>query len=66
VPFSREELTSDNFIDFVERSIVNELAPSYDAGVMLWGDLLGVLGYNVGVFNGSGEDTPDTSNGKGA
>ena len=27
VPFSLEELTSDNFIDFIERSIVNALAP---------------------------------------
>jgi phosphate-selective porin OprO and OprP len=65
VPFSREELTSSRFIDFVERSIINELAPAYDAGVMLHGELFGgVLGYNLGAFNGSGEDTADGNDGK--
>jgi phosphate-selective porin OprO/OprP len=65
VPFSREELTSSRFIDFIERSVINELAPAYDAGVMLHGELLGgVLGYNLGLFNGSGEDAPDGNDGK--
>lgn len=65
VPFSREELTSSRFIDFAERSIINELAPAYDAGVMLHGDLFkGVLGYSLGAFNGSGEDTADGNDGK--
>jgi phosphate-selective porin OprO and OprP len=65
VPFSHEELTSSRFIDFVERSIINELAPMRDVGVMLHGELFGgVLGYNLGVFNGSGEDTADNNDGK--
>jgi phosphate-selective porin OprO and OprP len=65
VPFSREELTSSRFIDFVERSIINELSPAYDAGVMLHGELFGgVVAYNLGAFNGSGEDTADTNDGK--
>jgi phosphate-selective porin OprO/OprP len=65
VPFSREELTSSRFIDFVERSVINELAPAYDAGVMLHGELFGgVLGYNLGAFNGTGEDTADNNDGK--
>lgn len=37
VPFSMEELTSDNWIDFIERSLANKLAPSRDIGVMLHG-----------------------------
>jgi phosphate-selective porin OprO/OprP len=38
VPFSLEEFgTSDNFIDFIERSLVNELTPMRDRGVKLWG-----------------------------
>jgi phosphate-selective porin OprO/OprP len=65
VPFSREELTSSRFIDFVERSVINELAPTYDAGVMLHGPLFGgVLEYSFGAFNGSGEDTSDGNDGK--
>lgn len=53
VPFSMEELTSDNWIDFVERSLVNRLAPSRDIGVMLHGGLYDQLFYyQMGVFNG--------------
>lgn len=65
VPFSLEELTSSRFIDFVERSLVNELAPSRDVGVMLHGRLFrGVLGYSVGAFNGTGEDAADANDEK--
>lgn len=65
VPFSLEELTSSRFIDFVERSMVNELAPARDAGVALSGQFFDrVLGYSVGVFNGSGQNTADTNNEK--
>ncbi len=53
VPFSMEELTSDNWIDFVERSIANKLAPSRDIGAMLHGGLYDQLFYyQLGVFNG--------------
>ncbi len=65
VPFSLEELTSDNTIDFVERSIVNELAPSRDLGAALRGSLFGgIVGYDLGVFNGSGLNAVDTNSGK--
>ena len=41
VPFSLEEFeTSDNYIDFIERSMINELAPMRDRGVKIYGDLL--------------------------
>src|SRR5215510_3445926 len=40
VPFSMEELTSDLYIDFVERSLLNQIAPSYDAGVMGYGSVV--------------------------
>jgi len=53
VPFSMEELTSDNWIDFIERSLVNRLVPSRDIGVMIHGNLLDQLFYyQLGVFNG--------------
>jgi phosphate-selective porin OprO and OprP len=68
VPFSLEEYgTSDNFIDFIERSMVNNLTPMRDRGVKIYGDLGlmdGVITYNLGGFNGTGEDTSDNNSGK--
>ena len=67
VPFSLEELTSDNFIDFIERSIVNALAPSRDRGAKIYGDLGlmdGIVSYHLGGFNGTGEDTSDNNGDK--
>ena len=65
VPFSREELISSRFIDFVERSLVNELAPSRDAGIVLQGSVLDrAVSYAIGVFNGTGEDTADNNSEK--
>jgi phosphate-selective porin OprO and OprP len=62
VPFSLEELTSDLFIDFVERSLINELAPSYDAGAMVYGSMAqGMVSYFLGGFNGSGQNTSDNN-----
>jgi phosphate-selective porin OprO/OprP len=69
-PFSFEELTSENTIDFVERSIVNDLAPGRDFGVVLRGSLFsGIVGYDVGVFNGApfqnaGANQNDTNSAK--
>ena len=64
-PFSLEELTSDLHFDFVERSLVNELAPSNDRGVMVYGNLMqGVASYFVGGFNGSGQNTADNNSDK--
>jgi phosphate-selective porin OprO/OprP len=52
-PFSMEELHSDNWIDFVERSLANNLVPSRDIGVMLHGGLWdGSVYYQLGLFNG--------------
>lgn len=65
-PFSMEELHSDNWIDFVERSLANNLAPSRDIGVMLHGGLWdGSLYYQLGVFNGYKHNkASDADNGK--
>ncbi len=65
VPFSFEELTSSRFIDFVERSVVNNLAPARDVGVMLHGGLFGgMLEYGAGVFNGAGQNAAETNDSK--
>jgi phosphate-selective porin OprO/OprP len=65
VPFSFEELTSSRFIDFVERSVVNNLVPTFDVGAMLHGSLLdGGVEYGAGVFNGAGQNAAETNDSK--
>jgi phosphate-selective porin OprO and OprP len=66
VPFGLEEYgTSDNFIDFIERSLANEIAPARDRGVKMYGALLGgVINYHLGGFNGAGEDNSDNNGDK--
>jgi phosphate-selective porin OprO and OprP len=65
VPFSLEELTSDLYIDFVERSLINELAPSYDRGIMGYGNIKqGIVSYFLGGFNGTGQNTSDNNGDK--
>jgi len=65
VPFSFEELTSSRFIDFVERSVVNNLVPARDVGIMLHGRLLGgAVEYGAGVFNGRGQNAAETNDSK--
>ena len=51
-PFSQEETTSTRFIDFVERSNLNRLAPARDIGIGAYGKLFDdYLQYEVGMFN---------------
>ena len=65
VPFSWEELTSSNLIDFVERSVVNNLVPARDVGGMVHGTLFGGLTeYAVGIFNGTGQNNTETNDSK--
>lgn len=65
VPFSFEELTSSRFIDFVERSVVNNLVPARDVGAMVHGSLLGgSVDYAAGIFNGTGQNTSDKNDAK--
>ncbi|MBI4380341.1 MAG: hypothetical protein HY574_04030 [candidate division NC10 bacterium] len=65
VPFSFEELTSSRVMDFVERSLVNNLVPTRDVGAMLHGKLLGgMVEYGAGVFNGRGQNAAETNDSK--
>jgi phosphate-selective porin OprO and OprP len=55
VPISQEEIRSDAFQDFVERSMVNNLVPSRSPGLMVSGVIdKGVFEYQIGSFNGKG------------
>ncbi len=60
-PFSQEELQSSKYIDFVERSSVNNLAPGRSPGLMFHGQIAdGFFAYQLGAFNGLGELAGDT------
>lgn len=62
----RQELTSDNQQQFVDRSIVSaEFARSRDLGVQVWGTPYGGrLDWRLGVFNGNGRTTTRNDNDK--
>ena len=60
VPIGLEWLQSDSMLSLVERSLVTDLVPWRDLGVMLWGDIAdGTFCYQLGMFNGA----PDSANG---
>lgn len=68
MPFSLEQLTSSNNIDFMERSLVGqsdkELVPGKETGVMLFGSPLAGTSYAVALSTGRGNndavyDKPD-------
>ncbi len=53
-PWGQEELHGDSALDFVERSMVNNLVPPRNVGVMASGAFKnGVLEYQVGLFSGN-------------
>lgn len=56
-PFGLENLTSDKYIPFNERSFTYYLTPIRDVGFMLKGTLFNdAINYGVGIFNGDGRD----------
>jgi phosphate-selective porin OprO and OprP len=62
-PVSYEQLIQDRFVPTVERSIIDQLTPAHDVGILLHGEnLLGKkLDYAVGVFNGGINGDQDTN-----
>ena len=53
MPLGLERLQSDADLPLAERALTQYLTPTRDVGLALWGDIAGgVLGYNVGVYNG--------------
>ena len=65
-PFSYEQLVQDRFIPTVERSLIDQLVPARDIGVMVHGEKLfsDTLDYAFSVFNGEINDDYDQNNGK--
>ncbi len=65
-PFGQEELSPVTSVDFVERSMVDNLVPSRSPGIMAFGVFnQGTFEYYAGAFNGKGilatnnNDTPE-------
>jgi phosphate-selective porin OprO/OprP len=56
MPFSMEQLTSSNNIDFIERSFVDSLIPAKEIGAMLHGTPVPGLNYGVAFSNGNGQN----------
>ena len=54
-PFGMEELTSDKWLDLVERSMITRATtPEYNYGVMAYGKVFGEkVGYKLGYYNSS-------------
>lgn len=64
-PFSQEQTTSLRATDFVERSILDRLAPGRDLGILFHGKPFGgVLEYEAGAFNGGGRAVADNNDQK--
>lgn len=66
--FGLERVYSSNFNDFTESSLATNngsiFTSSYDRGVMLHGDPLPWLNYNVYTVNGTGQNNDDSNDGK--
>ncbi len=62
VPFGLQQLTSSGRLQFVDRAITDsKFVPARDMGVMFGGTAAGrKVGYEAGVFNGSGESLRQT------
>jgi phosphate-selective porin OprO/OprP len=65
-PFSYEQLVQDRFIPTVERSLIDQLTPARDVGVMAHGERLfgDRFDYAISIFNGEINDDYDQNNGK--
>jgi phosphate-selective porin OprO/OprP len=66
VPFGRQESTSSERLEFVDRDILSgEFTHSRDVGVTLQGLIFGKkVNYRAGIFNGNGRNKPTNDNSK--
>jgi phosphate-selective porin OprO and OprP len=61
-PFSLEEMSSANGIDFMERSYGNQLVPSHRLGAMLHGEPKKGITYGVSVYQDGFNEISNTQN----
>ena len=64
LPYSLEERTSSRFIDFQERSFVNNtsLTPGKERGIMIHGTPVVGVNYGLALSTGQGKNTNDSDN----
>jgi phosphate-selective porin OprO and OprP len=60
MPMALEELTSSRFIDFTERSFVDQYAPAKERGLMLHGVPFTGGFYGIAASNGNGKNNNET------
>lgn len=60
MPMSLEELTSSRFIDFQERSLVNNQVPAKERGLMFHGSPYTGVFYGLALSNGAGKNNNET------
>lgn len=61
-PLGLEQLQSDSWTFFNERSIANNLVPNRDVGIQAWGELAGGrVHYAAGLFNGVADAASSTN-----
>lgn len=65
-PFSYEQLIQDRFTPLMERSLIDQLVPARDVGIMFHGQNLfrNRLDYGIAVSNGIRDGNGDTNNSK--
>jgi len=61
MPYSIEELTSSRFIDYTERSLLNQFVPAKEVGAMVWGAPLPGTFYGLALSNGQGQSGDEVS-----
>jgi phosphate-selective porin OprO/OprP len=61
MPYSVEELTSSRFIDYTERSLLNQLVPAKEVGAMVWGAPWKGTFYGLALSNGQGQGGDEVS-----
>lgn len=62
MPFSLEQLTSSNNIDFVERSVVDRYVAGKEIGAMIHGAPFKGFTYGVAMSNGRGQNATENDN----
>jgi phosphate-selective porin OprO/OprP len=62
-PVGLEQLQSDPYTSFNERSLANDLVPNRDLGIAFKGDVFnGAVSYTLGLFNGAPDYNGTTTN----
>ena len=62
MPFSLEQMQTETFTDFLERSMGDAISPNKERGAQLWGFPRDGLYYALALSNGQGLNANDTNN----